>query len=124
MITILSMLEDGYQSSFEHLAFKQLKGAFKCNLITVPHDFGSMAEALATVQGVRAFMVPPGRVAGSSEFSDFILPDGDVTFIFGSPQQNLTTFIEAGDICLQVTTPGASDMMAVCVAAQVLYVHG
>ena len=124
MITILSMLEDGYASSFEHLAFRQLKGAYKCNLITVPHNFDTMAEALDTVQGLRAFMVPPGRVEDSSEFSDFILPDGDVTFVFGSPQENLTSFIGDGDICLQITTAGGSDMMAVCVAAQVLYVHG
>lgn len=124
MITILSMLEAGYQSSFEHLAFKQLKGAFLCNLLTVPHDFDTLDEALAAAQGTRVFMMPPGRYPETTEFSDFVMPDGDVTFIFGSPQENLMRLITEGDVCLHITTPGGSDMMAVCVAAQVLYVHG
>jgi hypothetical protein len=123
MITILSMLETGYESSFEHLAFRQLKGAFQCNLVTVPHNFPTMAEALAATQGTKVFMFPPNRVA-STEFADFVLPDGDVVFVFGSPQEPLKDYVEDGDTCLQITTVGASDMMAVCVAAQVLYVHG
>ena len=121
MITILTMLEDGYESTYEHLAFRQLKGAFKCNLACVPHDFPTMQEALNTVEGTKIFMVPPGR-ADSIEFNEFSLPDNPV-FVFGSPQENLVTYI-GDNTALHITTPGESDMMAVCVAAQVLYVHG
>ena len=121
-ITILAVLEVGYESSFEHLAFRQLKGAYMCNLICVPHHFETLDIALKNAPGTKVFMLPPGRV-DSKEFSDFELPDGDVTFIFGSPQETLKTFV-GNDIALHITTAGLSDMMAVCVAAQVLYVHG
>lgn len=122
MITILSMLEKGYESSFEHLAFRQLKGAYQCNLVCVPHNYSTLSEALDNVKGTKIFMLPPGRVT-SEEFSNFKLPEGDVVFVFGSPQENLVKYVN-NDIALHITTKGSSDMMSVCVAAQVLYVYG
>ena len=124
MITILTMLEAGYESTYEHLAFRQLKGAYRCKLISVPHDYDTLSEALAAASGKRVFMVPPGRVPNSQEFSGYPLQSIDYVFIFGSPQENLVQFV--GDsLALHITTPDPTvDMMAVCVAAQVLHVHG
>jgi hypothetical protein len=123
MITILSMLEKGYESSFEHLTFRQLRGAYKCKLICIPHDFATLQEGLDAAVGVKIFMVPPGRVDHSTEFSEFILPYENVVFVFGSPQENLVKYI-GDNKAIHITTKGSSDMMAVCVAAMVLYVHG
>ena len=123
MITILSMLEASYKSTYEHLAFRQLKGAYKCNLVCVPHNYATFQEALDATKGRKIFMVPPGRAA-SKEFSDFILPDGDVVFCFGSPEENMLSYV-GRKTALHITTPDPTvDMMAVCVAAQVLSVHG
>jgi len=124
MITILSMLEEGYESSFEHLAFRQLKGAYGCNLVCVPHDYATFQEALDATEGVKIFMTPPGRVSHSEEFSDFVLPEGDLVFCFGSPQEKMTSYISQEDTALHITTASPVDMMAVCVAAIVLYVNG
>ena len=115
------MLESGYESSFEHLAFRQLKGAYMCGLICVPHDYPTLNEALESVSGQKVFMLPSGRV-NSTEFREFT-PEDDVTFVFGSPQENLVNYV-GDDIALHIPTKGQSDMMAVCVAAQVLHVHG
>ena len=123
MITILSMLEKGYESSFEHLSFRQLKGAYRCKLICIPHDYATLQEGLDAAIGKKFFMVPPGRVDRSVEFEDAWIPNEDVVFVFGSPQENLVRYVGDDDV-LHITTEGSSDMMAVCVAAQVLYVHG
>ncbi len=124
MITILSMLEEGYESSFEHLAFRQLKGAYLCNLVCVPHDYATLSEALSATAGKKIFMVPPGRVIDSVEFSGYVLPEEDVVFVFGSPQESLVSHITPSDTVLHIETPGDSVMMAVCVAAIVLEEHG
>jgi len=121
MITILSMLEEGYESSFEFLAFRQLKGAFYCDLICVPETYPTLQDALDSVSGTKIFMVVPGR-ADSTEYADFAFPEGDLVFVLGSPQENLVNYI-GDDIALHITTPGSSDMMAVCVAAIVLRDH-
>ena len=114
------MLEDGYESTYEHLAFRQLKGAYLCTLINVPHDFATLQEALDGSVGTKLFMVPPGRVETSVEFDPASLPAGDLVFVFGSPQESLATYV-GDDIALHITTPNPTvDMMAVCVAAIVL----
>jgi len=117
------MLEKGYESSFEHLAFRQLKGAYDCKLVCVPHNYDTMQEALDAQTGLLVFMVPVGRVDNSQNFDDWTMPEGDVVFVFGSPQENLTSFIHEST-ALHVATPAPIDMMAVCVAAQVLHVYG
>lgn len=126
MITILANLEVGYESSFEHLAFRQLKGTYQCKLVCVPHDFPTFQEALDSVKGTKIFMVPPDRVKHSTEFEHFSrysVPGDNVVFCFGSPQETMVPYIE-DEIALHITTPGSADMMAVCVAGIVLYVHG
>ena len=122
MITILSVLEKGYESSFEHLTFRQIKGAYRCKLVCVPHDYSTLEEALDKTEGKKIFLLPPGRVK-STEFKDFELPEGDVVFVFGSPQENLVRYVGEG-IALHITTKGSSDMMGVTVAGMVMYVHG
>jgi hypothetical protein len=116
------MLEKGYESSFEHLTFRQLKSAYQVNLITVPHDFATLQEGLDAAVGTKVFMVPPGRVDHSTEFKNWVPPEGDLVFCFGSPQENLVKYV-GDDIALHITTPKPADMMSVCVAAMVLYVH-
>lgn len=123
MITILSMLEEGYESSFEHLAFRQLKGAYQCNLVCVPHNYSTFQEALDNTAGEKVFMVPPGRVAHSTEFSEYA-PTGDEVFCFGSPQESMASYISENDTALHITTPEATDIMAVCVAGIVLNEYG
>ena len=117
------MLEKGYESSFEHLSFRQLYGAFQVKLITIPHNFPTFQEGLDAAVGTKVFMMRPGRSAHSTEFSEWTPPEGDLVFCFGSPQESLVKQV-GDDIALHITTKGAVDMMAVCVAAIVLYVHG
>jgi len=125
MITILSMLEKGYESSFEHLTFRQLQGAYKCKLICIPHDYPTLQEGLDAAEGTKIFMLPPGRVDRSTDFNLWNPPSrfDDYVFVFGSPQESLISYV-GDDIVLHINTEGSSDMMSVCVAAQVLYVHG
>lgn len=117
------MLEKGYESSFEHLAFRQIKGAYQCKLVCVPFHYPSFQEALDNTPGKKVFLLPPNRVAHSTEFSEFILPDEDVVFCFGSPQESMVNYVK-NNTALHITTPKTSDMMAVCVAGIVAYVHG
>lgn len=124
MITILSMLEAGYESTYEHLTFKQVAGAYIVKLITIPHNYPTFQEGLDAAVGTKVFMVPPGRVAHSTDFSLWTPPPGDLVFCFGSPQESMKPYITPGDIALHINTPFAADMMAVCVAGIVLYVHG
>ena len=124
MITILSMLEVGYDtnSTFEHNTFQQLKGAYASKLICIPHDYATMQEGLDAAIGTKVFMMRPGRVPHSTEFKDWTPPDGDLVFVFGSPQECLSSFAN-GEIALHITTPFGADMMAVSVAGIVMYVH-
>lgn len=122
MITILAVLEKGYESSFEHLAFRQIKGAFDCKLVCVPHDFDTLQEALDNTTGKKVFMIPPGRVVRSQEFSKVQVPE-DVVFVLGSPQENLVSYINS-DTVAHITTTKNTDLMSVTVAGIILYVHG
>jgi len=126
MITILSMLEKGYDTNntFEHNTFQQLTGAYEKNLICVPHDYPTFQEGLDAAMGTKVFMVPPGRVAHSTEFEGWTPPNEDLVFVFGSPQEDMVSYISESDIALHITTAKPADMMAVCVAAIVIYVHG
>ena len=124
MITILSMLEEGYESSFEHLSFRQIKGAYGCGLVCVPHHYPTMQEALDNTDGTKIFMVPDGRIAHNVNFNDLVLPDGDVVFVLGSPQENLVGYIKDTDIAATIYTPFEVDMMAVCIAGIIMHVHG
>jgi len=125
MITILANLEEGYESTYEHLAFRQLKGAYQCKLVSVRHEYATFDEALQNTRGTIVFMVPPGRVSWSTEFSKWTPPPGDITFCLGSPQENMVRKIAQNSVALHITTPDpAVDMMAVCVAGIILYVHG
>ena len=124
MITLLSMLEEGYLSSFEHLAFRQLKGAYGCNLISIPHDYPTLQDGLDAAIGTKVFLCPPGRVVHSVEMKDATLPSGDVVFVFGSPQEDLTSFITETDIVYHITTPNPVDIMAVSAAGIVLNEYG
>ena len=123
MVTILAILELGYESTFEHLAFRQLRGAYHCGLVCVGHDVETFEEGLDSVTGTLVYMVPPGRVESSTEFADFVLPDGDVVFCFGSPQDSMVKHV-GEDVALHITTPGDADMMAVTVAGIVMERHG
>jgi len=124
MVTILTMLEAGFDNSYEHNAFQQLNGAYQSNLIAIPHDYATFQEGLDAAVGTKVFMTPPGRIAWSAEFSEWVPPEGDLVFCFGSPQESMISYITESDIALHITTPFAADMMAICVAGIVMYVHG
>ena len=119
------MLEVGYDtnSTFEHNSFQQLKGAYASKLICVPHDYDTMQEGLDAATGTKVFMMRPGRVAHSTEFKDWSALGGDLVFVFGSPQESLSSFAD-GEIALHITTPFDADMMAISVAGIVMYVYG
>ena len=123
MITILTMLETGFDNSYEHNTFQQLKGAWGSKLISIPHDYDTFQEGLDAAVGTKVFMMRPGRYAGSTKFEEWSKPDGDLVFCFGSPVESLISFIKEGDTALHITTPFDADMMAVCVAGIVMYVH-
>jgi len=117
------MLETGFDNSYELNAFQQLAGAYQINLISVDHDYRTFQEGLDAAVGTKVFMTPPGRIAWSTEFSDWVKPEGDIVFCFGSPQNSMVPYITESDIALHITTPFRADMMAISVAGIVMYVH-
>ena len=122
MITICGILERHHSPKFEHLCWRQLKGAWQVNLVLVGHDCKTIEEAIAPYEGHKVFLIPPGRMP-SIDFEDFTMPEGDVMFVFGRPGNNMVRYVEAGDTVVSIQTPGTADMMAVSVAGIVLNVH-
>ena len=109
------MLETGYESTMELLVWRQLKGAWQVPLVLVPRDFPTMEDALEAHNDYKkVFFIPPGRIE-STDFRDFTLPEGDVLFIFGRPQENLVRFVQESDDVVSIHTPGKTDMMAISV---------
>lgn len=122
MITVVAMLEDGYESTMEHLCWRQIRAAFKVNrLICIGHDCQTMTQALCRVspEDRRVFVVPPGRTPKSVEFDDYSVPES-VVFIFGKPGNNLVKYIAERDDAVHITTPGPADLMAITVAGMIL----
>ncbi len=104
----------------ELLVWRQLKGAWKVPLVLIPKDFATMEEALEAYNDhAKVFFIPPGRT-DSSDLRDFVLPEGDVLFVFGRPEENLVRFISPGDRVVSIFTPGTADMMAISVVGIVL----
>jgi hypothetical protein len=124
MITLVSMLEKENDLTFEHLCWRQMKGAYQCNLISVGYDCDTMEEALDMTVGTRVFMIPPGRVDHSIDMADYTPPTGDVVYIFGRPGDNLVSYVREEDTVVHITTPVIVDMMAVTVAGIILYEYG
>lgn len=114
------MLEKGYESTFEHLQWRQIKNAFDVNLVLVPHHYETMEEALASLNGKNIFLIPPGRIE-SIDMKDYELPKGDVNFIFGRPTDNLTKYVTSDDDVISFYTPKETDLMATTMAGIVLY---
>ncbi len=104
----------------EHLVWRQLKGAWNVPLVLIPIDFATMTEALdAYNDHSKVFFIPPGRT-DSSDFRDFVLPEGDVIIVFGRPEENLVRYVQEGDRVVSIHTPGTADMMAISVVGIVL----
>lgn len=104
----------------EFLVWRQLKGAWKVPLVLVPKDFATMAEALEAYDNYnKVFLIPPGRIK-STDFSDFVLPEGDVLMVFGNPEDNLVKYVQDDDDVVSIHTPGTADMMAISVVGIVL----
>lgn len=122
MITVIGMLENGWETNMEHLVWRQLRGAWGFKLVLVPVDHATMEEALAACSGDRVFFIPPGRVM-STDFKDFTPPRGDVVYVFGRPGDNLVRYLEPADTVVSIHTPGEADMMAISVVGIVLYEH-
>jgi hypothetical protein len=123
MITLLGYLEDGYDCTFEQLAWRQMKAAWDVELLLVGHGYDTVQEALDVAQGHRVFLEPPGRIGRSEEFSDWLSPADDLVFIFGRPGESMVSYIREEDTALHITTPRNTDMMAITVAGIVLYEH-
>lgn len=119
MITVIGMLENGWESNMEHLVWRQLKGAWRFNLVLVPIDHPTLEEALAANEGERVFLIPPGRTP-SIDLRDYRPPEGDVVYVFGRPGENLVRYVRDDDAVVSIATPGATDMMAISVVGIVL----
>jgi len=111
-ITICGVLEDGYESTMEHLVWRQLKGAFGVKLLLAPKDFPTMQDLVDSLEGKRVFFIPPGRME-SLDFYDYKLPEGEVNLIFGKPGDNLVKYVREEDDVVSIHTPNSTDMMAV-----------
>ncbi len=104
----------------ELLVWRQLKGAWKVPLVLVPKDFPTMEEALKAHDNYKkVFFIPPGRI-DSTDFREFILPEGDVLMVFGKPGENLVRYVQEGDRVVSIHTPETADMMAISVVGIVL----
>ena len=119
MVTICGILEDGYESTMEHLMWRQLKGAYGVNLVLVPFHYPTMEEALDSLKGDKVFLIPPERVE-SQNFKDYNFPKEDVNYIFGKPGNNLVKYLKEEDDVVSLHTPNNVDLMAVCMVGIVL----
>ncbi len=120
MITICGILETGWDLELEHLAWRQLKGAWLVNLVLVPRDFQTLEEVLDAYEDhKKVFLIPPGRMK-SINFKDYIPPEGDIMYIFGKAQENLVRFVKDGDMVVSIHTPGTSDLFSISVVGIVL----
>ena len=119
MITLIGMLEVGWEEDFEHLVWRQLKGAWKVNLKLIGHHYETMEEALESHDGPKVFLIPPGRTE-SIDFKDYIPPNGDIAYIFGRPGDTLVKYIQEDDVVISIHTPGKTDMMAISVVGIIL----
>ncbi len=89
-------------------------------MVLVPKDYDTMEQALeAYSDHKKVFLIPPGRIE-SIDLKDFTLPEGNVLFIFGSPQENLVRYVTDQDTVVSIHTPGKADMMAISVVGIVL----
>ena len=125
MLAVIAMLERGYEQTFEHLCWRQIKAAFQVDqLICVGHDCSDMSGAFELLEEgyQRVFVVPPGRTNKSVEFGPFVIPTwrSGTAYIFGRPGDNLVRYIADADLAVHITTLGIVDMMAVTVAGIVL----
>jgi len=118
-ITICGHLEDGYESSMEHLVWRQLKGAFGVKLLLAPKDYPTLEELIDSLKDKKVFLIPPGRVE-SQDFKDYKFPEGDINFIFGKPGDNLVRYVKEGDDVVSIYTPNNVDMMAVSAVGIIL----
>ncbi len=119
MITLIGMLEIGWEENFEHLVWRQLKGAWQVELKLVGHHYETMEQALDSHTGHKIFFIPPGRIE-SIDFNDFQPPEGDIAYIFGRPGDNLVKYIRENDMVVSIHTPGQTDMMAISVVGIIL----
>jgi hypothetical protein len=110
MVTVVGMLEREHPQKFEHLCWKQIRGAFQVKVILVGFDYETMQEALQHTVGHRVFFIPPNRTT-SIDFKDFTPHEGDSVYVFGRPGDNLVKYINPEDTVVSIHTPGSNDLM-------------
>lgn len=110
-ITICGSLEKGYESSMEHLAWRQLKGAYGVKLVLAPLHYPSLDEMIPNLKGKKIFLIPPGRTE-SKDFREYSFPDGEINLIFGTARESLARFVTDDDDVVSIHTHKNTDLMA------------
>lgn len=134
MITVIGMWEQGYtleQTFIEDTIWKQTLNAYAVDRFvmvtypevyvpnrTVPEQYDTMEEALASSTGERVFLSYP--IEGTVELATFSHPT-DAIYIFGRPHDDLSTYINPGDHKVHINTPKNIDMLGCSCVAAVLY---
>jgi hypothetical protein len=120
VITVIGNWEQGfseYDQSIEYRIWKQTIAAFEVDRwlmvgfgpdrVTSFESYLTMEEALATVGGSFYFM----RHTVTTRIEDVEF-SGDVNLVFGSPDENLSTFVRPEDTEVLLPTPKKIDMYA------------
>jgi len=134
MITVIGMWEPGYsaeQTFFEDTVWKQVINAYNVDRfvmvaeqdtrianLSVPEQFNTMEEALASSTGNRVFLT--FSEIGATSLRDFIHPENAI-YIFGRPGDNLQRYITDNDYRVHIVTPSNIDMLACSCISAVLY---
>jgi hypothetical protein len=119
LVTICGSLERGYESSMEHLTWRQLKGAYGVKLVLAPLHYPSLDEMIPNLKGKKIFFIAPGRTE-SEDFKDYVFPEGDINLIFGTATENLVRFVTEDDDVVSIHTPHTSVLMSTSVIGIIL----
>ena len=131
-ITLAGILEPGYPDTMEYLGWKHLAGTYMVKKVLVGRDFETLDELLDQYPDHhKVFFIPPGNdIPGlkkptSIDFREYVPPEGDVLYVFGNKNVNMIQQIKENDIVVSIHMPiDSRSIMAICIAAVVLYVHG
>ena len=134
MITVIGMWEQGYsqeQMFLEDTIWKQTLSAFAVDRfimvrypgvsltgVSIPEQYDTMEEALASSIGERVFLTFPA--ASATDLSAFVHPT-EAVYIFGRPADNLLQYIRPQDHRVHIFTPANVDMLACSCVSAVLY---
>lgn len=131
-VTVLGMWERWLEPErFERRVWKHTIQAFKvdrwgmCDVaggpFTSPVQYADLATMLAAHPGPKTFLIPPGRIEGTGNLSEYEHPENAI-YVFGRGGENLVKHVTPADDVVSIHMPlGGAELYAAVALGQVLY---